>query len=277
MSLLRRPIRLQVETPSKVYATVDEVSPFGTATVRLATNGARLTNLPVHGQTVVAGQRVVVDYSSEGKPYVRPLTIITSSDDVITLGDTDREIEQPAFLLGRWTISDNRVSSIYDEDGYNYMFFDEQLYGTEGFAMNELLPGNLSWNCMSFEYSGKYLLSATVAIEARRHVDGPPRDMALMFLVKPYNRNVLWFLVPAGRRRRRMGDSGLYILNISTIWQFSSQDILHTRLSLEYLNTGDADWNFVKDLPKYPVLDIWRIAPDGGGPRTTAGWYWTDE
>ena len=74
MSTLRRPVRLTVERGAKMYATVEHVI-YGHATVRFANNGARMTSLPIIGADVNAGDQVVVDYSAEGTPYVRPLTI----------------------------------------------------------------------------------------------------------------------------------------------------------------------------------------------------------
>lgn len=58
-----------------VLATVESVA-LGHATVRLVRNGARLTNLPVLGSTIKPADKVIVDYSGEGRPIVRPLTII---------------------------------------------------------------------------------------------------------------------------------------------------------------------------------------------------------
>jgi hypothetical protein len=46
---------------------------MGFATVRLATKGARLTNLPVVGGEVAVGQRVAIDYSAGVPPVVRPI------------------------------------------------------------------------------------------------------------------------------------------------------------------------------------------------------------
>ena len=279
MSELRRPIRLQVETPGKVYAVVEEASPFGTATVKLATNGARLTNLAVHGQAVAAGQRVVVDYSSEGKPYIRPLTIITSGDDVITLGDTEEEIEDPGFICGRWTITDERAALRLPLEGNLRVYFNEVVWGGNGITSNlSLQDRGITYGsyCIGFEHSGKYLISATVGIEIRQLMKGNYLDAALMFYVKPWNRPFSWSEIPVGIRRRRLGDStGQYILNANCITQISSEDILNVQLDLNATNSNwVADWNLAKDLPKYPVLDIWRITPDSLSERSTRGWFW---
>jgi len=72
MPRLRQNIRRTKTSGAKVYATVEEVN-MGLATVRVG--GQRLTNLPVHGILPTAGDTVVVDYSSEGKPYVRRATV----------------------------------------------------------------------------------------------------------------------------------------------------------------------------------------------------------
>ena len=72
MSDLRREVRLTAERGTQLYATVEAVV-YGFATVRLADGGARMTSLPIVGATVSIGDTVVVDYSAEGKPFVRPV------------------------------------------------------------------------------------------------------------------------------------------------------------------------------------------------------------
>ena len=54
------------------YAIVEEVI-LGLATVRLVKGGARLTSLPVIGGQVLIGDKVIVDYSSNIPPVVRPI------------------------------------------------------------------------------------------------------------------------------------------------------------------------------------------------------------
>ena len=69
---LRRQTRNIHQKGSYIYGTVENVI-LGLATVRLTTNGARFTNLPVVGGAVAKGQRVILDYSAGTPPVVRPV------------------------------------------------------------------------------------------------------------------------------------------------------------------------------------------------------------
>ncbi len=55
-----------------VYAIVEDTS-LGRATVRLAENGSRLTNLTVVGALPEVGDKVIVDYSAGTPPIARLL------------------------------------------------------------------------------------------------------------------------------------------------------------------------------------------------------------
>jgi hypothetical protein len=77
---LRRDVRKAIQRGSSVYATVEEYK-LGWATVRLATNGARLTNLSTQGAIVDSGDQVIVDYSAGVRPVVRPLFIPEYEED----------------------------------------------------------------------------------------------------------------------------------------------------------------------------------------------------
>lgn len=79
MSHIRSPVRRTLTRGSIVHATVEQFQ-LGLATVRLATNGARLTNLSTIGGEVAVGDGVLVDYSAGIKPIVRPLFF--EEDDV---------------------------------------------------------------------------------------------------------------------------------------------------------------------------------------------------
>jgi hypothetical protein len=72
MDDLRRDTRNIHQKGAYIYATVEDIK-LGFATVRLSTNGARMTNLPVVGGPVLTGQRVAVDYSAGVPPVVRPV------------------------------------------------------------------------------------------------------------------------------------------------------------------------------------------------------------
>lgn len=69
---LRRTVRRTIQQGNSIFATVEEIH-NGQVTVRLATQGARLTNLAFLGETIEIGQRVIVDYAAGSPPVVRPI------------------------------------------------------------------------------------------------------------------------------------------------------------------------------------------------------------
>lgn len=93
-----------------MYATVEGVA-MGKATVRLATNGARLTNCPILGAEVSIGERVVVDYSAEGQPVVRPYTIPGTELIEETEDEPEAEEQDSEFVYCKYTVSDAEINN----------------------------------------------------------------------------------------------------------------------------------------------------------------------
>ena len=73
MKNTRKVIRKTHQHGARYYATVESIK-LGAATVRLKTNGARLTNLPVAGRNISDGDLVIVDYGGV-RPVVRPFGV----------------------------------------------------------------------------------------------------------------------------------------------------------------------------------------------------------
>lgn len=92
MSHVRRPVRRTLTRGSIIHATVEQFQ-FGLATVRLAGNGARLTNLSTIGGEVAVGDSVLVDYSAGIKPIVRPLFLEEELEDVIVADSPVEKVE----------------------------------------------------------------------------------------------------------------------------------------------------------------------------------------
>lgn len=80
MSILRPVVRRTKAFGAQLPAIVEEVN-LGLATVRLAPNGARLTNLPTMGD-IAPGDNVIVDYAT-GEPYVRPTTVVEEEEIIL--------------------------------------------------------------------------------------------------------------------------------------------------------------------------------------------------
>ena len=133
---LRREFRQQLTKGAWTWATVESTA-LGKATVRLAKNGARLTNLPILGEGVSVGQRVVVDYSAEGTPIVRPWTILGSELEDAVEEQEEKEQDPAQFVYAKYTISDEEINNptmrvILNDaaDGYRYSLEGGFAYGS---------------------------------------------------------------------------------------------------------------------------------------------------
>ena len=104
---LRERVRKTIRDAFYVHAVVEDVH-GGSATVRLANGrGARLTNLPVDGERVEVGQRVIVSYTSGDKPVVLPV-LETSVEEL--------SIEPGSMVPKKPIVKDDDVSCYVYQD-----------------------------------------------------------------------------------------------------------------------------------------------------------------
>lgn len=90
---LRRQVRQTHHSGSWAYAIVLEIG-LGYATVALTNGGAQLSNLPVTGGAIAAGDRVIIDYSAGVIPTVRPLAVLPEEELPIELATVVPEKEE---------------------------------------------------------------------------------------------------------------------------------------------------------------------------------------
>lgn len=192
---LRREFRSQLTRGAYVFATVEGVS-MGKATVRLANNGARLTNCPILGANVSIGERVVVDYSAEGKPIVRPYTIYIEQEEIVEQ-EEEKEPKESTFCYAKYTISDEELANpsmrvyvsdaapfYYADPGYaagsfsgqyryqenfvNYIPFDEPIVDTIGIRnTNWIYTSNPKSKGVFVPPRGSYWFNLTFALNIR--------------------------------------------------------------------------------------------------------------
>ena len=101
-------IRKAHQHGARYYATVESIK-LGAATVRLKTNGARLTNLPVAGRNISEGDLVIVDYGGT-RPVVKPVKVL----------DTEAIIDVPPGdsleIAPNWEGTDHGVAAYSTAD-----------------------------------------------------------------------------------------------------------------------------------------------------------------
>jgi hypothetical protein len=111
---LRRAVRTSIQRGTQIYATVEEYA-LGRATVRLAPNGARLTNLSTLGKEVEPGDRVIVDYSAGVEPIIRPEFITieerelepTSEDTMEEIPEAGEQGDHGCYVVREGSYEDN--------------------------------------------------------------------------------------------------------------------------------------------------------------------------
>lgn len=154
--MLRRPVRQTQKSGVYLPATVEEVN-LGYATVRLSTDGARLTNLPVMGGMVVPGEKVIVDYSGGTPPLVRPVTTPYEDSaldlDTVSTGE-GLEAIQSDVSFKVYATTERLVGT-----SYAAVQWDTAEWQTENF----FTTGNPT--VITIPFDGYYLITANIAVQ----------------------------------------------------------------------------------------------------------------
>lgn len=286
MNLLRRSVRQQQTGGGWIYATVEE-SVYGYATVRLATNGARMTNLPVLTARVSEGEKVIVDYSAEGQPYVRPITALsTEADEPVAEGVPEVQ-EDSGLIAARLT-----RTSRYPFTAYYWVPFGE------GYTVPKVvLPmDKVAWETQEglcqidagggFKFrapeDGKYLVRWCIGIET---TSGAPKWDGNV-VVRIYTQGWVGGIITSsgGRIARRYvaqaeDGVGVVVASGTTLVQLApgsgfineTVDIL-VQVECEMPTYWDTDpppyigqdTAYAYKEGCYPVLEVWKIAQTGG-------------
>lgn len=215
MSQLRRPVRYNMTSGSELFATVEDTV-MGTATVRLAENGQRFTNLPVLGGNVNTGDKVKVVLSVEGQPYVRPLTYLPVEVTPIVQGTY---VEKP------WAYEDicgKVCQSAPQEFIVGYAYPDWMTALSFDVTFDTVLWD--SGNCWDGEkwfkppVAGRYWITANFAVE--QAIDDPEYpDAKRMSQMNLYLQRKDEYIIPNnGITARYWVYDGLFLLNINSIF-----------------------------------------------------------
>lgn len=131
MSLIHK-VKSTKTRASQVYATV-ELALLGVATVRLTGSDQRMTNLPVYGRQVKTGDTVIVDYSAEGRPFVRvsiEKSLVTKPPTNVIVNDNTVDSDD-GFIAGKVSLTIDTIFTdtiVGDTFTWTPIVFDRQLY-----------------------------------------------------------------------------------------------------------------------------------------------------
>lgn len=143
---------------AQVHAVV-EMALMGRATVILVGSQKRMTNLPVYGKEVSSGDKVIIDYSAEGQPYVRSSIEYEDAEDPgIEVIFHDAPVDSnDGFVAGKAGLAANRVfSDTIAGDTFTWIpiIFDNILYDNYGLWNSSGFFGELP--------SGQYLATVNL-------------------------------------------------------------------------------------------------------------------
>jgi hypothetical protein len=223
---------------------------MGKATVRLATNGARLTNCSILGAAVIAGEKVIVDYSAEGPPIVRPYTILGAELDEV-IEDEEKEPDPPQFVYGKFTSTINKV-----DPGTYDIIWDTAIMDTWGMLNAPNTDINLPL--------GNFVVNITVG--AKTGIDYPNftlsarmRYSATAYMLGYNNFRRSWY---SDGHHLVVHQSGTY----KTVWDTHhfSVRVSSAQHTLAYVEG------------RYPLLEVYRIAEIGPHKTNMHWWSWNE-
>jgi hypothetical protein len=281
-----------------VYATVEEFTK-GFATVRLATKGARMTNLPVLTASVAPGDRVVVDYSAEGQPYVRPLTALPTEAGEPTAVSAPEESEDMGIIaakIGR----DSRYpfeTYYYSPSGFGYDVHKQGLpwnkvyWQTQDDLVQTEWGGDLVFRAPE---DGKYLVKWCIGIETQLNNSGHDNNVQVYIYSRYFNGLLMNFV--GGRRHIRYSatqfdGTDVVVSTGSTLVQLSPNENGWIEQSVDCMVQVEVQgmpW-FSWDDPKpwvgrdtafaykegcYPVIEIYKIAQTGNSLEANYDHIW---
>lgn len=272
---LRELTRRTATGGATVFATVLETA-LGRASVQLVDGGSKLSNLPVVGRAVKPGQRVVVDYSAEGTPTVRPLTIDVdyyAEDD--ELEEAERiippepveevlPIPEPELIFYPVTGRMGRYSptTIASGSPYGYLTLDKTYHDTHD-----------AWNGYNWTapQNGTYMISATVGYT---YYGG---SWGSAYLYIDWNPGVSDWHVMGYQFRRASEQKDTIVVTTGGLFRVLAGDNFDLRVGFG-LHEGSADIVLPVSTGKYPICHWWKIAPIIGQERSPSWpmWYWWD-
>jgi len=273
---LRRMVRSTLTSGSQVLATVESYAD-GFATVRLAGSGSRLSNLPATNR-LTPGQNVVIDYSAEGVPLVRPLSIaptpvtpppleiVTKSerkvDGQTVLWNNDQFVSARYTRSSAMSIEGDRFAPFSQEHVTSTPIpFDTQVWDTHG------MSGGV-WG-LTAPFDGRYFARATIAFSAF------PTSLECKIQLTTSGAWSSGFAA----KHTRYDQAETLILTVSQIVSLvAGAEVYATARYKNWIYSGDPDPHYIT-LPvdpqgAYPILEVALICPFGSDPKAIPWWFY---
>jgi len=255
MSSIRRLARINKIFGSQVYAQVEETH-MGLSTVRLADNGARLTNLYTVGH-VEATDLVIVEYGTDGTPYIRPTTVpIIEEDEISVYLDPAEEVEDAVPDTPITVCKLTRTSrQTIPADTSTPIVFDKKL-----FDPCKMWDGS----GITIKEDGIYLIHTTMGINGSSQYD------ITEYQLPSYSTAIVLEKTDATSdlinvQRRKSSGNTLVVSHVMAIWI-----LLHgEKISVWVTNSQvTASQSILVDTGKFPILEAWKVSKLGGLVRS---------
>lgn len=282
-----------------MYATVEE-SVYGHATVRLASNGARMTMLPVLTASVEVGERVILDYSAEGQPFVRPLTVMPTEVEEPVAEGKPEEYEDLGLIAARITTTGRKPfqTYYYVPQGFGYdvhkegLPWDKIAWETQEGLVDVDSGGDFVFRAPE---DGKYLVRYCVGIETTN--DSASWDGNVMFYVyQKYWNGFTWQGMGARQHRRYVAQksdgvdvviaSGMCLVHLapeseSGFFRQTVDVFVQVECQMPWYYWYDPrpyvgiDTAFAYKEGCYPIIEIYKVAQTAGILEANFDhWWW---
>lgn len=254
---------------SQQFAIVEETY-LGFAAVRLMGSSARLTNLPIHGTNVSAGETVVVDFSAE-TPYVRPLMTIPdlASSPAIPLENivNDGPIELRGITTAKVTISapvsfvTNFLSgSLFEIIPFDKVIWDpeEMLYtSSQGIYKGEdFTHGFLIHDAGTYIINSTFQVISSIPVQERVWIEAGIQEL-----------NAFPHELPGGIISRYRRSNGVFTFSLSCMMRFRAGDVISVWV-IAITQPGMSFMEYTIPLDpngKFPYLEIWKLSSRSSG------------
>lgn len=217
---LKQQVKKTKTRSSQMYAIV-EMATLGRATVVLLGSSQRMTNLPVYGKSVTTGDKVVVDYSSEGIPYVR--VAIQYDDEVdqepLVILNEALVDNNDGFMAGKVILTSDNVFSgsiVGDTFSWTPILFDKVLY-------DNLYLWNNTAGYFSNMPTGQYLVNVNLGFQV--YSNGGPGFFAVQVINYKASTGALTptdFRIPYSHDLQAY--NGIEVINFTTLARISDTD-----------------------------------------------------
>lgn len=270
-----------------MYATVEETV-YGHATVRLADGGARMTMLPVLTATVEVGEKVVLDYSAEGQPFIRPLTALPTEAGVPSAPSAAEPPEELGLIAARMTRTspvDFKTFYIVPDQGPGYSI------RKKGFDLDHVAWETQEGLCKIqsdgfYDFcapeDGKYLVRWCVAYEATHGLSAWDSSIMMRVYTIGAFSGMSWNECGGRMARRFVGQtehgvdivvcSGVTLVHLDAIEggnvsnRISGFVQVETQMPWKYASDPDPEEEWIRMAYRegcYPVIEVYKIAQTG--------------